>query len=248
MPHYVIFSFLGLAVGSFLNVCIDRLPAGESIVRHPSHCTSCGHLLTPLDLVPVLSYLWLRGRCHYCRAVIPLRILLVELASGTMFGLLTWHYGLGTQQAVALVYASVLLVVFVIDLEQQLVLDVVIYPTMLFALGASLVWPDLSPPWALAGGALGMAVLGLPFLMYREGMGMGDVKLAALIGVMTGFPLVVVSLLLAIVAGGLVAAILLGLRIKGRKDAIAFGPFLAAAAMVTVVWGQSIWDWYPAWG
>ena len=254
-----IFAILGLTVGSFLNVCIDRLPAGKSIVRLRSHCDSCNYSLGALDLVPVFSYLWLRGRCRYCGARIPVRLPIVELATSLIFAFLTWHYGLGLELAMALIYASLFLVIFVIDLERGLILNVVVYPGMALALVFSLFWfnniPDYSywpyaGVWytgiwsALLGGAAGFGVMLLPFLISRGGMGGGDVMLAGLIGMVIGFPLVFLALLLGILAGGLVAIFLLVFRLRSRKDPIPFGPFLAAAAMVTLIWGQPIYEWY----
>ena len=247
IPLLGLFGLLGLAVGSFLNVCIDRLPRNMSIVSGSSHCEACLRPLRPLDLVPVFSYLWLRGRCRYCGVSIPPRIPMVELATGLLFAVMYWRYGLGWELTIGIVYASLLLVIFVIDLELQLVLDVVVFSAMPVALAASFFWADINPLWSLVGGATGAAVLLLPYMAYRQGMGLGDVKLAGLIGLMAGFPLVLVALMLAILAGGLMASFLLALRLKGRKDAIPFAPFLTTGALVSLLWGQTILDWYPAW-
>ncbi len=240
----LLFGLLGLAVGSFLNVCTDRLPRNQSIVSGASHCEACLHPLGLLDLVPVFSYLWLRGRCRYCHASITPRIPLVELATGLLFASLYLRFDLGWEMAIGMAYAGLLVVVFVIDLEHQLVLDVVVLPAMPLALAASVFWGDINPLWSLAGGAAGGAILALPYLAYRQGMGLGDVKLAGLIGLMVGFPVVFVALLLGIIAGGLLAILLLGLGLKGRKAAIPFAPFLASGALVSLFWGETILDWY----
>ncbi len=253
------FTLLGLCVGSFVNVCIDRLPRGQSIIKPPSHCSACNHKLGILDLLPLLSFLWLRGRCRYCQAPIPLRLPVVEGITGLLFAFLYWKFGLGLELGISLVYACLLTIIFVIDLENQLVLDKVIYPGMALALAFSFFWPGLggtiSLPWealskvvsSLAGGALGLAAMALPFIIYRRGMGMGDIKLGALVGLMTGYPLVIIAVLLSWISGGLVGAILLALGIKKRKDPIPFAPFLATSAMVTLLWGQAIWQWYLQW-
>jgi len=247
----VLFALLGLAVGSFLNLCIDRLPLGKSIVRPPSHCDACQQRLKTWDLVPLFSYLWLRGRCRYCGAHIPRRLPLVELATALLFALLSWQYGLSLQLAIALIYASLFLVIFVIDLEQGLVLDKVVYPGMALAFVFSffwpwpeLVWPDIGVLSALLGGAIGFGLILIPYLISRGGMGGGDVKLAGLIGLVTGFPLVFFALFLGILGGGLVAIALLISGVKSRKEPIPFGPFLAAAAMVTLIWGPAMYQWY----
>ncbi|MFC1994114.1 prepilin peptidase [Chloroflexota bacterium] len=238
---------LGSATGSFVNLCIDRMPAGQSIIAPSSHCDACGKRLGIYDLVPLFNYLWLRGRCRYCRASIPLRVPIVELVLGLLFAFLYWRFGLGLELAISLVYASLLILIFVIDLEHQLVLDKVVYPGMAFALAFSFFWPDLGPVDSIWGGAIGLGAMGLPFLIYRQGMGFGDVKLGALVGLMTGYPLVIIALLLAVIVGGILAALILAFGIKKRKDPIPFAPFLATAAMITLLWGKDIHQWYTNW-
>ena len=252
----LVFTLLGLFVGSFLNVCIDRLPRGQSIIHPRSHCAACNRKISNLDNIPVFSYLWLHGRCRYCHDPIPIRLPIVEGMTGLLFALLYWKFGLGLELSISLVYISLLIVIFVIDLENQLVLDKVIYPGMALALAFSFFWPGLEGIGALpgealgkvvsslAGGAIGVAAMALPFIIYRRGMGMGDVKLGALVGLMSGYPLVAIALLLAVITGGLVAALLLVFKIKKRSDPIPFAPFLATSAMVTLLWGQAIWQWY----
>ena len=253
-----LFVLLGLFVGSFLNVCIDRLPRGKSIVSPPSHCDACNRKLGVLDLVPVFSYLVLRGRCRYCQAHIPVKLPVVEGVTALLFFFLYWKFGLGIELAISLVYLSLLIVIFVVDLEHQLVLDKVTYTGMVLAFAFSFFWPHIGTLGALepggiklgmmfsslAGGAIGLVAMAFPFVISRGGMGMGDVKLATLIGLMTGFPLVLVALLLSVITGGVVAAILLISRIKKRKDPIPFAPFMAIAALVTLLWGQAIYQWY----
>lgn len=248
MTAILLFALLGLAVGSFLNVCCDRLPQRQSIIRPPSHCGSCLQKLKVVDLVPLLSYLWLRGHCRYCGTRIPLRLPLVEVGTALLFALLCWHYGLSPQLPMALIYACIFLVVFVIDLEHGLILDIVVYPGMVLAFVFSFFWLELGWPGlgvlsALLGGAIGFGLMLLPYLISRGGMGGGDVKLAGLIGLAIGFPHVLIALLMAIIVAGVLAIALIASRRRTRKQTIPFGPFLAAAAMGTVVWGQPIADW-----
>jgi len=253
----VCFAVLGLAVGSFLNLCIDRLPQGRSIVKPGSHCDSCNRSLKAIDLVPVFSYIWLRGRCRYCGARLPLRLPIVEFAAAAIFALLAWHYGLSSELAFAVIYAAIFIVIFAIDLEQELILNIVVFPAMLLAFafaffwgGFEEFWPKVGPGFvlsALLGGAVGFVLMLLPYLLTRgRGMGYGDVKLAAFIGLMSGFPLVVVALLVGIIIGGIVAVFLLASRlVKSGKAAIPYGPFLAVGAMVALVWGDRIFhDWW----
>jgi len=256
----ILFGLFGLLVGSFLNLCIDRLPGGKSIVRPGSHCDSCNQSLKAIDLVPVFSYIWLRGRCRYCGARIPLRSPIVEFATAAIFAFLAWHYGLSLELAFAVVYAAIFIVIFAIDLEQELILNIVVFPAMILAFAFSFFWGGFEEFWprigpgfvlsALLGGAVGFVLMLLPYLLTRgRGMGYGDVKLAALIGLMSGFPLVLVALLVGIIAGGLVAVFLLLSRmVKSRKAAIPYGPFLAAGAMVALIWGDKIFQWWWATG
>jgi len=245
----VIFVLLGMVVASFLNVCCDRLPVGESLLVYPpSHCSACQRRLSPKDLIPVFSYLWLRGRCRYCQASIPRRILWVEVSTAVLFGFAYWQYGLSIELPVILFYFCLFIVLLVIDLEHGLILNKIVYPALAVALLISIFFPpskivpDIGQ--AAIGGGIGLVLFLLVVLISRGGMGWGDVKLAALIGLVTGFPLVFVALLIGIILGGLVAVLLLSLKIKKRKEAIPFGPFLSLATIVTLLWGSNILSWY----
>jgi leader peptidase (prepilin peptidase) / N-methyltransferase len=255
----IIFILLGLFVGSFLNVCIDRLPQGQSIVTPPSHCPECNRKLRFIDLVPIVSYLTLRGKCRYCRAPIPIRLPIVEGITALAFGLLYWQFGPGLELAALLVYFSILTLIFFVDLEHLLVLDKVTYPAMAIAFVFSFFrpeirtfthfWPGLGVESALLGGISGFAVMAFIVVIAqavygREALGWGDVKLAALIGLMTGFPLVFVALLMSWIIGGLMAVILLISKIKSRKDVIPTATFMAITTMITLVYGQTILQWY----
>jgi len=248
----VVFALVGTAIGSFLNVCIDRLPVGKSLLYPPSHCDACQHPLSPIDLIPVFSYLWLRRRCRYCQSPIPRRLFWVEVGSGFLFAFVYWHYGLSIEFAVTAFYGSLFVVLGVIDLEHKLILNKIVYPAAVVALIISIFLPQSEIfflPWpaslnGIFGGAIGFVFLLIPLLIYRGGMGWGDVKMAALIGLITGFPLVLVALLMGVILGGLVAGILLLLKIKKRKEAIPFGPFLSLATIATLLWGSDILNWY----
>lgn len=243
----VVFALLGAAIGSFLNVCIDRLPAGKSLIYPPSHCDVCQHPLSPKDLVPVFSYLWLRRRCRYCQAPIPLRPFWVEVGSAFFFAFTYWHFGLGVEFAVSVFYYSLFVVLMAIDLEHRLILNKIVYPAAVVALITAVFLPQPGIVNSVIGGAIGLAFLLLPALVYPQGMGWGDVKMAALIGLVTGFPLVLVALLVAVLSGGLVGGILFLLKIKKRKEAIPFAPFLSLATIATLLWGGDILNWYLGW-
>jgi len=255
----VIFTLLGIAIGSFLNVCVDRLPLRKSLVHPPSQCDACRHRLSLKDLVPLFSYLWLRGYCRYCRARIPRRIFLVELISGILFFAAFWRFGLSAQFALTAFWSCVFLVIIFIDWEHQLILNKVTYPAAIVALVILAIDSLLPEPGILGnlgflpqpsilsgviGGAIGFVFFLIVFLINPKGMGMGDVKLACLIGLVTGLPLVIVGLLTGIFLGGLVAVVLLLLRLKGRKDVIPYGTFLAIGPILTLLWGNDIFNWY----
>ena len=181
----------------------------------------------------------------------------MELATGLIFALLYWHFGLSAQLGVMILYACLFIIIFVIDLEQGLILNKVVYPGMVVALLLSLLphswlteetWLTtvIQPSIASAaiGGAIGFVIFLLIALISRGGMGWGDVKLAALIGLATGFPLVFVAIIMGAILGGVVAVALMIARKRNRRQTIPFGPFLAVAAMVTLLWGSYIWNWY----
>ena len=240
----IIFGLLGLAVGSFLNVVSDRLPAGKSLLSPPSFCDSCQKRLAIKDLIPVVSFILLRRRCRYCGALIPYRVPLVETGTGLLFGFLYWYYGLSPEFAVTLFYCCVFIVILVIDLEHQLILNKIVYPCAIIAVIVNIFMDEPGIIYSLIGGATGLVLLLIPALISRGGMGWGDVKMAALIGLVTGFPQVFIALFIAVVSGGLFAVILLVLKVKKRKEAIPFGPFLAMATIITLLWGSEILNWY----
>lgn len=256
MIYFLIF-LIGASVGSFLNVVIDRLPAGQSIITPPSHCPACQQRLKPPDLVPIFSYICLRGHCRYCGAHIPLRLPLVEAGTGLIFLLLCLNYGLDIQWAIVAFYSAILITLAVIDLEQGILPNKLVYPALPVALALSLIYLPMQGMGmfvhnttlaallsSLLGGAVIFLVLLITCLASRGGIGWGDVKMAGLIGFMTGFPLSLVAMGIALVSGGLAALILLLLKRKGRKEAMSFGPFLSLGAFVTLIWGQSILAWY----
>ncbi len=161
-----------------------------------------------------------------------------------MFAASYYYNGLSANLAILIFYGCLFLVIGVIDLEHRLILNKIVYPCLPVAVGLDALFSRPGLINGLIGGAAGMALLLIIYLVSRGGMGMGDVKLAALIGVATGFPLVFVALFMGTILGGLVAVFLILLRIKKRKEFIPFGPFLSLAAIATVVWGREILDWY----
>lgn len=237
------FSFIvGLAVGSFINVLIDRLPRGDSPISPPSHCKDCGHILTPLDLIPLLSFFILHGRCRYCRAPIPRRLPLVELLTGISFAALAVFYGWSLELLRGILIISFLIPIAFIDLEHYIIPDELVYPLALLGLLFSPL--GIGPLLTLLGAAFGFVTLLLPYLIYRKGLGGGDVKLSGALGAVLGFPHIFLCLTAAFVWGSIVAVVLLILRRRSRHDPLPFAPFLCAGALFTLLYGEQILAWY----
>jgi len=238
------YGFLGVCIGSFLNVCIDRLPEGGSVLSPPSRCSNCNRRLSVLELIPILSYIILRGRCKECGEKIPARVLAVEVGTGVILILIWLRFGQSWQTYLYSMYCLLLVVVGVIDLEHQKIFNYLIYP----AIGVGFILIPiihLSTPWMyLAGGLMGFGVLFLIAVLAPGAMGMGDVKLSIFLGLILGFPGIVVALFIAFVSGGFVAGVLLALKKIKRKDPIAFGPYLALAGVITLLYGNQIIEWW----
>jgi leader peptidase (prepilin peptidase)/N-methyltransferase len=235
---------VGVCLGSFLNVCIYRIPAGQSVISPPSHCMGCGTPLQVWDLIPILSFVFLRGRCRYCRQAVSWQYPLVELASGILWVLVWLVSGYSWFTIAGWVMVSVLLAVTVIDLEHLIIPDQILLAGMVAGLPFLFLhsWGN-----ALCGIAAAIAAGGFMLaiaVISRGGMGGGDIKLAAFMGLFLGLRLVGLALFLAFLIGGLVGIGLLVSGKKGRKDAIPFGPFLALGGVLSLLWGGGIINWY----
>ncbi len=250
----IVVFILGLAVGSFLNALIFRLHSGESVARGRSKCPKCQHELGGWDLIPVISFIALRGRCRYCQTTISWQYPIVELVTAVLFALVCKYLIPSAQQwtlegILYLVFlwfiVSVLIVVFVYDLKHGLILDKVVYPALVVTFIAVLFLPQFDFWHSLIGsGVVGGFFLILVLLSRETWMGWGDVKLGFLLGLAIGWPLCLPLLFIAFVGGAVVVLLLMGLKLKGLKDTVPFGTMLTAATMVTLFWGQWIIDWY----
>ena len=231
-----------LALGSFLNVVAARVPLRRSIVRPASACMSCGHELAWYENVPVASWLWLRGHCRSCHASISARYPAVELATAVLVAGCFVEFGLSGEAFLAAFFCVVLVVLSAIDLEHRIVPNRIVLPAAAVVLLAHTAL-DPSPAWAL--GALGASgFLFVAALAYPAGMGMGDVKLALLLGAMLG-KLVGVGLMVGMVAALVPSVVLLARHgSAARKMGIPFAPFLALGALVALFWGQPLLDAY----
>lgn len=248
---------LGLLVGSFANVVIYRLPAGESIVSPGSACPVCGHDIRWYDNVPVLSWLLLRGRCRDCGEPVSVRYPLVELATGLLFGLVAWRLGASWLLPGELLFVWTLVVLALIDAGTRRIPNRLTYPLapallVLLGGGALIAGVPGSALRAVLGGLAAGGVLLLMALIAPRGMGMGDVKLAALIGIglgVLGWAEVVVGIMGGFVLGGVAGVALLATGMRGRKDMIPFGPYLAAGAVMSLLWGERLAQQYLSlWG
>ena len=239
---------VGLCIGSFLNVVIYRLPLGQSLVSPRSRCTKCGYELRWYDNVPVLSWALLGGRCRRCRAPISVQYPIVELVTGLLFVLVAWLTPVGPLLVSRLILVAILVALFGIDLEHQILPNVITLPGVVIGLLFSLIAP---PGWkdALIGAALGAGVLyGIAAAYYavrrEEGLGMGDVKMLAMIGAFLGWKAVLVTLVLSSFSGAAIGMALIAAQRGGMKLALPFGTFLAVGALAAMLVGDPLITWY----
>jgi leader peptidase (prepilin peptidase) / N-methyltransferase len=243
---------VGLVIGSFLNVVIWRVPRGESVVRPPSHCPSCGHDVRPRDNVPVLSWLLLRGRCRDCDAPISVRYPLVEAATAALFGVLTLAIGLEPELPAFLYLGAIGMALALIDIDVKRLPNAIVLPSYLVAAALLAAAALLDGSWDdLLRAGLGMVALYAFYfvlaLVYPSGMGFGDVKLAGVLGLYLGWlgwAEVVAGGFLGFLFGGVVGGVLVLVRRAGRKSMIPFGPFMLVGALVAILWGGALADLY----
>jgi leader peptidase (prepilin peptidase)/N-methyltransferase len=241
-------AFCGLCIGSFLNVCIHRLPSHTSIVFPASRCPACAHALAWSDNIPIGSYVVLGGRCRYCRAPISVRYPIVEALTCAIF-LLHWYvFGPTPLLVVRLAFACALIVLFAIDLEHQILPNVITVPGIVVGLICSLFLPPgflMSLAGLVAGGGLLWAIAeGWYQLRKVEAMGFGDVKMLAMVGAFLGIKLVFLTFVLSSMIGGLVAIVLVATRRADMATKVPFGTMLALAALVASLYGDRLVAWY----
>ncbi|HEX2063439.1 MAG TPA: prepilin peptidase [Acidimicrobiales bacterium] len=248
----VVCAVLGLAVGSFLNVVVHRVPRKESVVSPRSRCPGCGTQLAARDNVPVVSWLLLRGRCRSCGMRISPRYPVVELATAALFAAAAVRFADEAVLPAYLLFFAALLAVSAIDLEHFIVPKRIVYPALVASAPALVVAAAVGDEWdalgdAAVGGVLAWAVLFLIHLASPRGMGFGDVRLAGLIGVHLGWlgpGHVLLGLFLAFLSAAAAGLGLIAARRRTRKDKVPFGPFLALGAVVAVLAGGPILSWY----
>lgn len=246
---YLLAFLIGATIGSFLNVCIWRLPLSESIVYPPSHCPTCGIPIRVRDNIPLVSYLLLRGRCHACDARISLRYPAVELLTGVAAMVLLYHFGLSPALAVYGLFSAALIVITFIDIDHQIIPDVISLPGVALGLifsvlGFGLPVLDSAIGAAVGGGLLYLVAVGYHAWTGREGMGGGDIKLLAMIGAFLGWRGVLVTLILGSFSGAGIGIALILARGADTRLPIPFGPFLALGAVCALFFGDALIQWY----
>lgn len=244
----IVAGLIGLCIGSFLNVVIYRLPLGQSLVSPGSRCTKCGYELRWYDNVPVLSWVSLGGRCRQCRASITAQYPIVEVVTALLFLLVAWLTPVGPLMVSRLILVSILVALFGIDLEHQILPNVITLPGIAVGLMFSLIVPPGFKD-ALVGAALGAGVLyGVAAAYYlvrrEEGLGMGDVKMLAMVGAFLGWKAVLVTLVLSSFSGALIGMALIALQKGNMKLALPFGTFLALGTVAAMLAGDPLVTWY----
>ncbi|WPC41466.1 prepilin peptidase [Clostridium sp. JS66] len=242
---WIFVMIIGLIIGSFLNVCIDRIPRGESIAYPPSHCTDCGSKIKWYDLIPIFSYILLKGRCRYCDERIYIRYPIIEFVTGILFLLTYLEYGPSIQFVKYVVLIAILIVVGMIDLNttdvyfSTSVIGIVL--GIIFILVGAYCHDDFKQYifGALFGGGLLAAIA-----LFTKGMGLGDAEICFYSGLFLGIKLTVISIYFSFIFGSIISLLLIILKKKERKDYIAFGPFIALGTIFTMFMGNKILMWY----
>jgi leader peptidase (prepilin peptidase) / N-methyltransferase len=259
-----VFFVYGAVIGSFLNVCIWRLPREESVVHPPSHCPGCDRRLSSMDLVPLLSQVALRARCRYCGTKISWRYFWVELLTALAFLALYYHFapsGRWVELIAGCLFTAVLIVVFFIDLEHYIIPDIAVYIGVAIGVGKDLwlihdgtrqLWrtlpfTNLMVPLpesliGLAAGSLGLLIIAklASFAFKKEAMGMGDVFLLAAMGANLSLPCLLLAFFIAVFVGSAIGGLLMALRLKGRRDEVPFGPMLVVGTYVAMLFGEPL--------
>ena len=249
MMWYIVSIIFGAILGSFLNVCIYRLPKEESIVWPGSHCPHCKNPIKFYDNFPLISYLLLRGKCRYCKGPISAQYPLVEGITALSSLVLFMRFGPSLSYLIYFAFVAALIVITVIDLYHQIIPDVISLPGIGVGLLASLIIPQITFFNSLIGVLLGGGSLFLVATLYqwlfkREGMGGGDVKLLAMIGAFLGWKAVILTILLGSLIGSIIGISIMVLKGKDFKYAIPFGPFLSLGAVISLFYGEILIKWY----
>jgi leader peptidase (prepilin peptidase) / N-methyltransferase len=269
---YIFYTLLGLTIGSFLNVCIHRLPLGKSIVRPRSACPKCGAQIRAYDNIPVISYLLLRGKCRACKTSISIEYPFVELLTAAAFFACAWKWNFAAPTFVNTLLLSIIIILIFIDYHHQLLLNVLTLPGIVAGILlspfqsvsyysdfvsvrlASLIWPGdpaMILPWAgaVAGAIIGavpllLLAIGYEKLRHRQGLGMGDVKMMAMVGAFLGPTIAFLTIFAGSFLGSLIGISFMLLGRMNLQTKLAFGVYLGIAAALLLFYGPPLWNWY----
>jgi prepilin signal peptidase PulO-like enzyme (type II secretory pathway) len=237
-------ALIGLFLGHALDVFFDRLYTGEPLGGPVYRCPHCRQRPRPIHLVPVAAVLWSRGRCPDCGRWLPLHAFLLAPGAAALFALAQLALDGFGPALLAGAFATVFLALTFTDLERRLIPNRVVYPSILLAAALSWAWPDRSVAQIFGGGAAALVTTSVMYVLGRGAFGFGDVKMSTLMGLVVGFPVVLVGIFIGALAAGAYVLPLVILRVLHRRDYIAYGPFIAIGAVVALLWGDPIWDWY----
>ena len=240
----VITALVGLLMGHVLDIAFDRLYTDAPLGGPAYRCPHCRARLRPLYLLPVLGPLWSRGRCADCGRPLPLHAFVLAPGAAALFATSQLVFdGLGPA-LLAGFFATIFLTLAFTDLERRLLPNRVVYPSIVLAAAVSWAWPEVSVAQVFGGGAAALVITSVLYVAGRGAFGFGDVKLSVLMGLVVGFPSVLVGMFMGAFAAGVFVLPLVLLRVLDRRDYIAYGPFIAAGAVIALFWGDAIWDWY----
>lgn len=236
----------GVVIGSFLNVCIYRIPNEESISYPPSHCSSCKHKLSFFELVPILSYIFLGGKCKQCHSYISIQYPIIEALNGIIYILIFYKYGLTISFFKYCIFASLLIVIGMIDYKTQYVYRSTTIFGIITAIGILIIQYFVNGESfinSILGGVIGFLIIGL-IVFITKGMGEGDIEIAIVCGLFLGIKGILLTLFLAVIFGGIIGIFIVSLKLKELKDKIAFGPFLAVAGVISALFSNEIISMY----
>jgi leader peptidase (prepilin peptidase)/N-methyltransferase len=232
----------GLVIGSFLNVCIFRIPEGISVASPPSSCSRCGHRLYFRDMIPVVNYIATKGRCRYCNASYSVQYPVIELSNAVLYLVIALKYGVSFYTASYCILASLLLTVSLIDIKYMIIPDVL--NVVIAVIGAAVILYDISFIWdKLIGAAVGLIIFSL-LAFFTGAMGGGDIKLMTALGMIFGVKGIIFITIFSFIIGALVSAVLIAFKVKSMKDKIPFGPFICMAAWLYILYGNEIIESY----
>lgn len=242
----ILFLLFGLVIGSFLNVCIFRIPKEESISYPPSHCTNCGDKLKVTDIIPIISYLCLKGRCRTCKEKISIRYPIVEIINSICYLLIYREFGISIKSILFCILTSLLIVISMIDFDVKEVYR----STILFGLilgishvATSYIYSDINYMNKILGGIVGYLII-LLIVKITRAMGEGDCEIAAVCGLFLGVKGIIVAIFIGILLGGIYGIILLISKYKNKKDEMAFGPFISIGSFISIFYGAEILQYY----